>query len=178
MIYFLSLCTKCFYHYNNDWLALCCASVWDHPSYWQLTHYTQNYPWHVFSPTPEHQGSAITHQVYHFWHWTSLISACREMCSTALHRPVLREGGNVSKLPYALSSLFYFILGLLLWRCPLYFQFIEMEVHEASARLLCITNMSGSTESTQRWKICSMITLVLCSFLKTEVCHFLRNKFY
>lgn len=52
--------------------------------------------------------------------------ACR--CAP-LHCADLSYGRErVSELHYALSSSFVFILLLLIWRCPLYFQFIEMEV--------------------------------------------------
>lgn len=100
-----------------QWLALCSASVWDHPSYWQLTHSTQNYLWHIFRPTPEHQGSASTHQVYHFWHWTSLISTCREMRSTVLHRPVPMGGRKCAQAPLRLKQLIL-----------LHFRFITLEM--------------------------------------------------
>lgn len=75
---------------NNHWL--CYTSISDYPSYWQLTHYTENYLWHIFSATPEHQGSTNTRQVYHFWHQMSFIS--RSWWSS-LYRPVLWEGKDI-----------------------------------------------------------------------------------
>lgn len=93
---------------NNHWL--CYTSISDYPSYWQLTHYTANYLWHIFSATPEHQGSTNMHQAYHFWHQMSFISTSLEMCSTSPYRPVPWEGKDIqAPVSFKQLILLYFV---------------------------------------------------------------------
>lgn len=56
------------------------------------------------------------HQAYRFWHRTSFISTCLQMCSTALCRPVLWEGKSV-RAPLCLKQLI-----------RLHFAFINLEM--------------------------------------------------
>lgn len=168
-IYFLSLCTKLFHHYNNHWL--CARLQFETLQVTDSLHITPRIIYAIFSVLHLSTRAVLTcikciasgiGQASSAFAWRCAPLHCVDLSYG-------REG--VSKLHYAWSSSFFFILFLLIWRCPLHFEFIEMEVCPGNLCFICVTIMSATSESTQRGKICAIITLVLCSFWKTGVCH-------